>query len=653
VFQSSQADSGIDINAENFWELVLPEAKDAGSLLGRLRAGKVAESEEKQDKFWEELTAAVEECLAQWNKGHGTLPKDLHILTGIMEEILDGNSGVNFSADRLAQATQWSTMLTRSRRRRRGDVSGAGVITGRRSRRGAATAIDDADGAYQEDSASDSEGRKRRRGGEHEGPQTKKKKSGPRADFNMSERKRLQESLFAYARPAWKDIKQRARLDKRTHAEVRSYALAFITQCVNYAAEEDKAFWSELKQFLRTDAAKYGMTDEELEPMSDGDDAQESELGRGKRSSARITEVKYASLKDANYVQNIKRKSKAWVKRLIIIKRLRIEIERTPTLEEFSLPARWPTGRRQQLAAWWGTQEDRDLLVGSYVHGYGCVDAMFADPSLCFMKNNRKLSSVLASANLGKVTPLKPSPSSSSSKSKSKGKSKAGSKSGGSSASKGTRQQPPRRASSSASLAVNDEEEEEEGGLNIDEEEGGGGDGEEAEGGGDGAEESKQASIWPAKRVLSLRVKTALDLIDRLRKAEERIKDREEKMKDKLETKKRKQDQLELEREERVKKRTIKIQLKQQKNEERQREWSKRERGDFRTALMAYGPGKWDLIKDKARLTNKGIDALRYYYKYVYGFKSFPLFSFYRLSFIFCVCTIDIDFLKCCSDINH
>jgi hypothetical protein len=118
-FSSSHADTDIDINAENFWELVLPgttpppslsctcgervhtlyvtsphsvcayaEAKNAGRLLERLREGKVGDTEAKVDEYWEDLTTVVQDSLEQWNKTINP-PRDLHFLNAIMDEILE------------------------------------------------------------------------------------------------------------------------------------------------------------------------------------------------------------------------------------------------------------------------------------------------------------------------------------------------------------------------------------------------------------------------------------------------------------------------------------------------------------------------------------------------------------------------------------
>ena len=89
----------------------------------------------------------------------------------------------------------------------------------------------------------------------------------------------------------------------------------------------------------------------------------------------------------------------------------------------------------------------------------------------------------------------------------------------------------------------------------------GGAEGDDAAADGDQGETAKEGGnakanhLWPVKRVLNLRVKSLMDKITRLRKAEEKQKQRDEKSKEREDKKKTKQDQLEKEREERLSRR--------------------------------------------------------------------------------------------------
>lgn len=42
--------------------------------------------------------------------------------------------------------------------------------------------------------------------------------------------------------------------------------------------------------------------------------------------------------------------------------------------------------------------------------------------------------------------------------------------------------------------------------------------------------------------------------------------------------------------------------------------WSKREQGDFRAALLTFGPGSWDRIRRKAAL-HKTVEQIEQYYQ--------------------------------------
>jgi len=58
----------------------------------------------------------IQECLEQWEKGP-EIPKDMHILIGVCEDIIDGNTSVSFTDERVRQATKWLSMLNRPRKR--------------------------------------------------------------------------------------------------------------------------------------------------------------------------------------------------------------------------------------------------------------------------------------------------------------------------------------------------------------------------------------------------------------------------------------------------------------------------------------------------------------------------------------------------------
>ncbi len=69
TFQSSNADSEIDINDPNFWDLVLPEAKTAERLLQKLDKEDSLATEEQRSTFLQDLKVLVEEVEKGFREG--------------------------------------------------------------------------------------------------------------------------------------------------------------------------------------------------------------------------------------------------------------------------------------------------------------------------------------------------------------------------------------------------------------------------------------------------------------------------------------------------------------------------------------------------------------------------------------------------------
>lgn len=217
-----------------------------------------------------------------------------------------------------------------------------------------------------------------------------------------------------------------------------------------------------------------------------------------------------------------------------------------------------------------GGQEDRDLLVGSYIHGLGSFESICADEALCFHRHRHTLTTLTSDST--EETGHKPP--------------KASSRGSGT---VGTNTEPERSKLSNGRSKEQEEEDEFELAIDEDEEE----EEEDADEEDDDSHDDHQEGVetakgrWPAKRVLNLRVKVLLDIIDKTLRAEARERQRLEKLKSKEDRKRMRED----EREQRLQKRQKRQVVKRQKLEERRTQWSKRERGDFRVALMAYGPG--------------------------------------------------------------
>lgn len=209
-------------------------------------------------------------------------------------------------------------------------------------------------------------------------------------------------------------------------------------------------------------------------------------------------------------------------------------------------------------------------MVGSYVHGLGSFEAIFADESLCFHKHHRTLANLAGGgADEERSGYLKSTASSRNRRARDRGLRKRGKE---------------HRTDEEEEDEEEQAEEEDEYGLSIEDEDE---DDDNEAAGQIGGTNSKKSTKWPAKRVLNLRVKAILDLIDKVLRTEARERQRQERIKSKEDRKRIRED----EREQRLQQRNQRQQIKRQRLEERRSQWSKRERGDFRVAIMAYGPG--------------------------------------------------------------
>ena len=63
TFTSAEADTTIDVDDPNFWNLVMPGVRSARELMSRLNDGSAIESKEKKSEFLNNLTELVNELL--------------------------------------------------------------------------------------------------------------------------------------------------------------------------------------------------------------------------------------------------------------------------------------------------------------------------------------------------------------------------------------------------------------------------------------------------------------------------------------------------------------------------------------------------------------------------------------------------------------
>lgn len=248
----------------------------------------------------------------------------------------------------------------------------------------------------------------------------------------------------------------------------------------------------------------------------------------------------------------------------------------------------------QALEPWWDTTFDRDLLRGTYKHGYGNYPAFLTDPNLCF---------------LGRVQ-LPPVPRQGASRTNGNEADGAGSdsdRSGGEDSDSETRKKHQKKLSKSMSPDGDEHSNSE-----SDEEQNS-----------DGEQPTRFVPLdelkrrkWPPINVLNVRVRKLVRAFARMRKRAERVaKQTEENEKARL-LKEEKRLAREQQREEQVAE-------KERKLAEANRHWSKKEKQDFSKYFSVVGAppldnnGKesWSLVKTRAGLSKKEPEVIQEYAK--------------------------------------
>jgi hypothetical protein len=237
----------------------------------------------------------------------------------------------------------------------------------------------------------------------------------------------------------------------------------------------------------------------------------------------------------------------------------------------------------------WGEQEDRDLLKGTYKHGFGKYEKIRTDPDLCFIGKPKSFY---------EQEPVDEKKKKKRERAERERAEKARAEAEKAAAEKGEAMQVDQPAAEGAPQSESKAEtkpEEVKTEAKVEEPKA-----EEKPAEEKPAEEKKDDGEWLAAGPLSLRVKWLLKGFNSLRKRMEKQKRRHESQaaKDK------------------------KIKMKQERKDKLETEWSKREKQDFYRALITYGvpidpetkENNFDFLKQKAKLGFKNSQTISQYY---------------------------------------
>ncbi|KAH3757705.1 chromodomain helicase DNA binding protein [Pelomyxa schiedti] len=172
--------------------------------------------------------------------------------------------------------------------------------------------------------------------------------------------KALFEAFLLYCRPCWKQIQTRATgYSHHPQHELSDIVCTFLQQCISFALPYDQQMFTTVLQHLTS----HKKTDK---------------LSRNKPRRKKQPDLNAALYSVPQTEVTLKLSELA--DRMRLLEQLNTEISANPnnyTVLDF--------GRR--LAPWWDVTHDRDLLLGTFRHGWGCYPTIFADSELCFVKS--------------------------------------------------------------------------------------------------------------------------------------------------------------------------------------------------------------------------------------------------------------------------
>ena len=133
-FTSAEADTTIDVDDPDFWNLVMPGVRSARELRGRLNDGSALETQEKKDEFITHLRELVDELLQAKQNGDDVSPSEWETAKKIALQVSCMKS--TFAEHDIEAATFWLKSMEGNRSRR--TTNRLGSNSGRKGKKGRA-----------------------------------------------------------------------------------------------------------------------------------------------------------------------------------------------------------------------------------------------------------------------------------------------------------------------------------------------------------------------------------------------------------------------------------------------------------------------------------------------------------------------------------
>ncbi|PRP87395.1 chromodomain helicase hrp1 [Planoprotostelium fungivorum] len=328
-FASSGADSAIDVNDPNFWNLVLPEAKTAAKLLESTLNGTAFSTEEKRKTYMTDIHELVLQVIAGFNNGKFDEESSLQVtelrtvLMRIFERLRDQLT--EFNEEEREDIFRWSEEVARPRRERKGVARYADGKKG-------------GSNIY----SNPSTGRR--------DPSTRREDRLDLSSWSEREKNKF-DAAFMSLGPwdeRWTEMRTKSGVEKST-SELKNYATELCKQCIIHADDKDRVIFQEILSLV------INVGSEEMQIRVEQNDG---------------------------FTKRVQKNVRVWARQLKLLKTLHEVLDpemRKNNFAHFVVPE-----LNRPLTRWWTSEEDRSLVIGAYRHGINDYNAMKADPDLTF-----------------------------------------------------------------------------------------------------------------------------------------------------------------------------------------------------------------------------------------------------------------------------
>ncbi|GJD12175.1 Chromodomain-helicase-DNA-binding protein 6 [Galdieria sulphuraria] len=244
--------------------------------------------------------------------------------------------------------------------------------------------------------------------------------SGGRKRFNKGDRVRIQRALLAHGWGRWEVIRKHAGLqERRTLNDISRYVRTFVRLLTKYGAEYAGVSVGEvIRKFTASQEAFKPLEYVPEEPLgaeerntfleSHNQNLDSFQTNENRSSHSVLEEVKTSEdckvaakspeeileeefknlepvLADPEYQSYLQKIAWSNLERIQLIEDIRVLVEKG-LLESNQTVPQLGTSGVHHVGSWWTSQFDRDLIRGTYKHGFGQYRAIKKDPELIFSR---------------------------------------------------------------------------------------------------------------------------------------------------------------------------------------------------------------------------------------------------------------------------